>query len=367
MLSKCKGAVVMKLNPHIVIIGGGLIGLSCADALLAAGAKVTILELTAETGLGASQFNSAMIHASQANPWMSVMKRRDASASVYQLAVRSRELLQAKRKMLKCDDFARAPGTVQLFDDRVSYDLACTGYEYLQLLHYDYSGPWCFGKRALTFPQDESGDAHHYCQLLLKDLLDKGCVVSCGAQSELVLRRNRCVGVRLTSTKEYIACDGVIIAIGAKSTDYLKAYDVRLPVFPVQGHALLFDRPPGLTAPEIPIMHWNSHSALTVFEDHIRLSGTVGVTEPSELHSIWEKVMPDFIRALGAPKKEWSANRPMSKHGRPFIAPTEIPGLWVNSGHGHMGWSLCAASGELMAEMILNGREAAEFSLAESG
>ena len=53
---------------------------------------------------------------------------------------------------------------------------------------------------------------------------------------------------------------------------------------------------------------------------------------------------------LGQPiSPAWRGERPVSRSGKPFIGRSRIPGLWLNTGHGHMGWTLCAGSGELMA------------------
>ena len=131
----------------------------------------------------------------------------------------------------------------------------------------------------------------------------------------------------------------------------------------MKGHALSFERPKTMALPDIPIMHWDSRSALTVFENEVRLSGTIGENEPEALMEIWMEIAPDILNALAEPVVKWSADRPASKLGRPIIDQTSISNLWVNSGHGHMGWSLCAASGELMADMILKGHAAAEFEL----
>ena len=54
----------------------------------------------------------------------------------------------------------------------------------------------------------------------------------------------------------------------------------------------------------------------------------------------------------------------MSPLGRPYISATSIPNLWVNTGHGHMGWTLCAGSGELLAELLIDGVQDRRFAFA---
>ena len=96
-----------------------------------------------------------------------------------------------------------------------------------------------------------------------------------------------------------------------------------------------------------------SHSALSFYEDHIRLSGTVGAKSAKALLSTWGEISPELMKALGDPIRVWEGQRPMSALGRPFIGRTAIPRLWVNCGHGHMGWTLSAGSGEVLAEMVM--------------
>jgi D-amino-acid dehydrogenase len=68
------------------------------------------------------------------------------------------------------------------------------------------------------------------------------------------------------------------------------------------------------------------------------------------------------MQALPRPDRVWSGDRPVSLLGRPIISESPIKGLWVNSGHGHMGWTLSMASGELIAQMIFDGQSAPAFS-----
>ena len=109
------------------------------------------------------------------------------------------------------------------------------------------------------------------------------------------------------------------------------------------------------------IMHAITRSALTVFDGHVRLSGTVDEADPVALLEIWEEIAPELIQRLGDPIQNWSGERPVSASGFPIIGPTPIDGLWVNSGHGHMGWTLCAGSGAYLTDQITGARKGTEF------
>lgn len=338
----------MKNTPHIAIIGGGLIGLSTADSLIARDVRVTVFEKGAETGHGAGRYNSGMIHPSQVKPWL-----YDADLEMIRDLLRwaniSRDLLMQRREMLECEDLGRSSGTLQIFDNPDAKQKALNFYTESGVPCREYSGDWTFGCYGLEFPEDQSGNAHHYCLKLRKDLERRGCEFRTNSPAA-VEQQGGIISVK--TPKSVKAFDHVIVAAGAASADVLKPLGYDLPVSPLRGHALVFDRP-DTSLPECPVMHAASHSALTVFDDHVRLSGTVNKEQPKSLLNIWTDISPALVKALGDPVVEWSADRPWSEIGRPVIGSTNVPNLWVNSGHGHMGWSLCAWSGEHLAEMIL--------------
>lgn len=336
----------MGRTPHILVIGAGLVGLSSADALRARGAKVTIIDANDGPALGASFSNSGMIHPSQSTPWL----RGDfdaAARAVLCLARRSKTLLLPRLKSLGLAGAMRAPGCLQLFSNEGSGQKAADRYRALGIeVSVAPKGPATFGRFGLLFPGDRSANAYEYCRALEKDLRVRGAQIIYGIKD-------------IPEAGQVF--DHVVIAAGTGSAAAARGYGFDLPVKPVRGHALNFALP-GAQLPQTPIMDFDSHSALTVFEDHLRLSGTVGEEAPERLIDIWRDIAPELVATLGNVTSRWSQDRPMSALGRPFITQLK-PGLWVNSGHGHMGWTLSAGSGELIAQMILEGRKDSRFNL----
>jgi len=335
----------------IAVIGGGLIGLSTADSLIHRGAKVTLYERNAAIGNGAGRYNSGMIHPSQAAPWFYDDKNLQLTRTLRRWANESRELLMRRRKILECEDISRSSGTIQIFENQQLVQSAQNFYQNIGVPSREYRGKWAFGYHALEFPDDESGNAFHYCQKLGADLERRGCDIRKSAPAR-VIKQAQTLCIKAGSQSQQF--DRVVVAAGAASSMILDTLGVDLPVSPMRGHALVFNRPKCIL-PDIPIMHAKSHSALTVFDDHVRLSGTVGENEPQALIKVWEEVAPEIVESLGVPLFEWSADRPYSEIGRPIIGPTSVPHLWVNSGHGHMGWSLCTWSGDMLARMMMAG------------
>ena len=111
-------------------------------------------------------------------------------------------------------------------------------------------------------------------------------------------------------------------------------------------------------------MDTESRSAMTVFQDRVRISGGWGVEDPALLVKHWRDIAPALMMRLGSPRSTWTGVRPVSPVGRPYISGTSIPNLWVNTGHGHMGWTLCAGSGELMSALILTDQKDSRFAFS---
>jgi len=345
------------VQPHILIIGAGLIGLSTADHLIARGAKVTLIEARSGAGRGTSFANSAMIHPSQARPWSfkGESHLEDAAFQVtYDLAVKSKLLLQERLPELGFDierpisgcykiypDMSRARHAQHLYAEdgimsRVVMDVKAT-----------------LGHTVLYFENDMWANAYDYCTALTADLHDRGATFIYDALKTRMRRNDEGIAVELDG--HIFKADHVIICAGPQ-------IDISLFLKKVRGFAVNFDRP-DLDLPPAPMMDAQTHSAMTIFEDHIRFSGTVGQDSVRPLLKRWFELAPDIMGALKPATQIWSGFRPMAKAGRPYIGSTSIKGLWVNTGHGHMGWTLSAGSGELITRMILDGEVDERFAL----
>ena len=76
---------------------------------------------------------------------------------------------------------------------------------------------------------------------------------------------------------------------------------------------------------------------------------------PRQLDRLTKSVYPNLAQTMDGCKREpWTGFRPMSADGLPYIGTTSCKGLWVNTGHGHLGWTLATGSAELLANLILD-------------
>lgn len=349
----------------IIIIGAGLMGLCTADAAAARGASVTIIDARPGPCEGTSFSNSGMIHPSQAQSWVpgqSASNDLDAARVTVALAERSKTILleQSERFGLP----TRPAGCLQLHSDMDITRAAQTAYDAIGVRSDIVIDPIdSFGLPASFFPNDTSGDAHAFGQALAADLERRGVQFIYGSR-DLDFRQID-EGFTLRVSGQVLTTTHLVLAAATHTVDLLARLQIRMQLNPVAGAAADFALPGERDDfPSCPVMDAQSRSALTVFEDRVRISGGWGLEHPEALLERWRDIAPALMLRLGQPFRIWTGIRPVSPVGRPYISGTSIPNLWVNTGHGHMGWTLCSGSGELLAEMILEGREDRRFSFS---
>jgi len=352
-------------------------GLSTADSLSRKGARVTVVDTRNGPGQGTSFSNSGMLHPSQAMPWFPVSNIRGAQTHVMRaildLALESKSLVLENIQRLGLNQSASRRGCFKMYENLENMKFAQDSYIKTGInceIVTGTSRP--FGRPSLYFPQDGFGDAYRYCRALEKSLTTpslsrsqqdrRGTVrfIYGVKNTRLIMRGDNVRGV--TFDQNEIKADHVVIAAGAKSPEIARQLGIRLPITAIRGFAVNFMRP-NIVLPMAPVMHAASHSALSQFSDHIRLSGTVNASDETVLIDAWRKISPTLIKALGPPKRVWHGDRPVSQDGTPYIGRTAIPRLWVNAGHGHMGWTLSAGSGNLLAKMLIEGYSDTRFSV----
>lgn len=363
-------ALAVSDKQDIIIIGAGLMGLCSADALCARGAHVQVFDARPGPCEGTSFSNSGMIHPSQAMCWEPsphqsadlARAQLDAARVTARLGERSKTLLLDRMKSL--DLPIRSSGCVQIHTDVDAARAAQTEYNEIGIkANILMNEQDTFGRAACQFPGDSSGDARAFGCALAADLDARSVSFTYDAQDLDIRTSGRRFFVR--TSKGQSSADHLIIAAGIYSVHCLARLGVRLQLNPVAGAAADFELPEDRgDLPTCPVMDAQSRSALTVFEDRLRISGGWGLDDPAPLIARWKEIAPDLMLRLGQPRSTWSGLRPVSPVGRPYISGTSVPNLWVNTGHGHMGWTLCAGSGELLAGLVYGDHEDRRFAFS---
>jgi D-amino-acid dehydrogenase len=151
-----------------------------------------------------------------------------------------------------------------------------------------------------------------------------------------------------------------VIAGGSYSTMLLEPLGIQLPVRPAKGYSVTFELPSSEQSLRIPVVDDVLHAVVVPLEGAIRVAGTAEFAaydltlrrqRIENLLKLLGQILPQsrFDPAAATP---WCGLRPMSVDGVPIIGPTALPNLFLNTGHGHLGWTMAAGSGRLLADMI---------------
>jgi D-amino-acid dehydrogenase len=216
---------------------------------------------------------------------------------------------------------------------------------------------------ALHYPDDEGGDAHRFCAELARVCADRGVVLRTGAVVGLD-KGTRTTAPVVRVGGERIPCDAVVLAAGPQSEALARPLGLRLPIRPVKGYSLTFTPPPGEPVPRVPVIDDEGHAAVVpVGNNRLRAVGTAEFAgydmsiDPKRLDLLKRlvaKLYPRLTSGLNGPDAQtWAGLRPMCSDGLPLLGPTRVPGLWLCTGHGHLGWTLAAGSGDLVAAAVL--------------
>ena len=157
----------------------------------------------------------------------------------------------------------------------------------------------------------------------------------------------------------------IVVCAGSWSPTLLKELNIKIPVKPVKGYSLTYNTAGLENTPNLSVIDESIHIAITPYKNRIRIAGTaefVGFNDEvhpkriTYLNSKLNEVYPSlFSKVQGDEDAEvWFGFRPMSADGLPFIGETKIEGLYLNTGHGHLGWTLAMGSANLLADQMTN-------------
>jgi D-amino-acid dehydrogenase len=217
---------------------------------------------------------------------------------------------------------------------------------------------------ALLLPNDETGDCFKFTQTLAQMCVDRGVTFKYGVAIEQLHGHGDTVaGVRTAAGEE--KADAYVVALGSFSPLLTRSLGLDLPIYPVKGYSLTVPIADASCAPESTIMDDAYKVALTRLGDRIRVAGTAevggydSVLRESRLATI-RHVVNDVFPGGGdmANVSYWTGMRPMTPDGTPIVGGTRYKNLYINSGHGTLGWTMSAGSGALLADLISNRKPA---------
>jgi D-amino-acid dehydrogenase len=214
---------------------------------------------------------------------------------------------------------------------------------------------------AVFYPDDESGDAHLFCRAMARTIGELGGEFRYGAAvSSIDVRGGKVRGVRLAD--EILDAETVVVAAGVSSPALVGRLGVDLAIKPVKGYSMTYEVATDTPMPRVPVIDDAYHAAVTPLGSRLRVAGTaefagrnltLDQTRVGNLSRFFADLYPELADARTlATGKPWAGLRPVAADGRPYIGPAAVEGLWVNSGHGHLGWTMAAGSARLLVDLM---------------
>jgi D-amino-acid dehydrogenase len=215
---------------------------------------------------------------------------------------------------------------------------------------------------ALHAASDASGSCHAFAAALCARLEGEGLQTMWGASVlGLIEQGGRVTGV--WTDKGGVEADAVVVALGPEAAPFLEQHGVRLPVYPVKGYSLHVEGAKGNAGPRIDGVDKDAGIAWRRQGDEIRLTTgavfaghdrSVDPAAIARLKSFGNRLFPGNAAAMET-GQAWAGFRPMTPKGLPVVREQQ-PGLWLNIGHGHMGWTMAHATARILADEMA-GRE----------
>lgn len=208
------------------------------------------------------------------------------------------------------------------------------------------------------YPGDESGDCHLFT-LKLAQLAEKS-----GVRFQLQTRINRLettgeqvTGV-ITDSGEFTA-DAYVVACGSYSPLLLHPLGIKLPVYPLKGYSITIPVTNPSAAPSGTLSDETYKVVITRLGDRLRAAGTAelagyNLSLPKSRCATLEYVVRDLFPDAGdfARAEYWTGLRPMTPDNPPVIGATPFRNLFLNTGHGTLGWTMNCGSGKVLADLV---------------
>lgn len=399
---------------RVIVLGSGVVGVACAYYLACDGHEVSVVDRQAAPGMETSFANAGQVSPGASAPWAAPgipMKALRWLAMRYRplvlwplldrrlygwlarllancteeaflrnrsrmlaLAQYSRDQLDALRTATGIAYDERTGGTLELFRTQAQLDAAGRDAGLLDRFHIAYEmldAAGCVAREpglaqsahrlagGLRLPGDETGDAHLFTRRLADICAGKGVTFRFGA----AVARLRAEGGRLDAVEladgELLRADATVVAAGSFTPALLRPLGIEVPVYPVKGYSLTAAVADPAMAPVSTVMDETYKVAITRLGDRVRIGGTAelagfdlrlrGPRRATLEHSVRDL----FPRGCDPGRASfWTGLRPMTPDGTPVVGATAIKGLFVDTGHGTLGWTMACGSGRFLADLI---------------
>jgi D-amino-acid dehydrogenase len=402
---------------RVLVLGSGVVGTASAYYLARAGFEVVVVDRQYGVALETSYANAGQVSPGYASPWaapgipLKAMKwllqrhaplaikltasldqylwmaqmLRNCTAARYavnkermvRLAEYSRDCLDELRAETGIAYEGRQLGTTQLFRSQAQVDAAAKDIAVLEQAGVPFELLDRAGiarvepalakvadklAGALRLPNDQTGDCFLFTSRLAEMARGLGVEFRFGQSIErLESDGERVTGVWIDGQLE--RADHYVLALGSYSPQLLKPLGIKAPVYPLKGYSLTVPITDAAMAPTSTILDETYKVAITRFDDRIRVGGMAEIAghdlslNPRRRETL-EMITADLYPQGGdlARAEFWTGLRPATPDGTPIVGATRYRNLFLNTGHGTLGWTMACGSGRLLADLMASRR-----------
>ncbi len=402
---------------RVLVLGAGVIGISTAWYLSKLGHEVTVVDRREGAGLETSFANGGQISVCHAEPWanpeaplkiLQWLPRDDAPllfrlrmdphqwswglqflveclpsrtraniGEIVKLSLYSRASLQSLRAETGIQYDQLEMGILHYYTEQEEFDRAVKAASIMRRFGLDrevesiYQAiriePALEAARskivgATYTSSDESGDAHLFTVRLAELAAKQGCKFEYGKTIEaLETAGGKIDGVRVSGA--VMKADAYVLALGSYSPLLTRPIGLDLPVYPAKGYSASVPIADSSKAPRVSLTDDGAKIVVTRLGDRMRIAGTAELSGYStELNTVRCEALTKRCAEMfpGAGHYDqatyWTGLRPSTPSNVPLIGKTRFPNLYLNTGHGTLGWTMAAGSGRALAD-IISGRQ----------
>lgn len=397
----------------VLVLGSGVIGVTSAWYLSEAGHEVTVVDRQPAPAMETSFANAGEISPGYASPWAApgipakamrwlfmrhaplVLRPQPDLAMMRWLVAMLRNCTAEryainKRRMVRIAEFSRdrlidlraatgiayderMQGTLQLFREEKQLDgmakdiavLAADGvpFEVLDRAGCITAEPGLANSATpiaggLRLPNDETGDCFKFTNALAKLASARGVtfVHDCTIK-RLTSEAGRITGV--VTDRGVMTADAYVVATGPHSPRIVASLGLSVPVYPVKGYSITVPIAEPARAPVSTLLDESYKVAITRLGDRIRVGGMAEISGynnslPEPRRATLEHSVGSLFPGAGdlSSASYWSGLRPMTPDSTPIIGATRYPNLFLNTGHGTLGWTMACGSGHVIADIV---------------
>jgi D-amino-acid dehydrogenase len=398
---------------RIVVLGGGVVGVTTAYQLQRDGHEVVVVERNPEVASGASFGNAGMIAPGHSFVWSSprapiilakslmlkdqalrfrlsadprlyawtwgflkectATKARRNTLLKHRLAAYSQQVLEGVVADETIDYDRNTRGILYFYRNQKALD---GGVEHMRLLESDGQTIKVLSRDqvvalepnlaharekiagAILCPTDETGDCAKFTRALAARIVERGGAIMTGATVSGFVTDGDRVTQALTD-RGPIAGDAFVLALGAESPILASKLGLRLPIYPIKGYSLTIPIGVARSPPAIACLDEHNLVAISRFRDRLRVTATAEFAgydashKPSDfafMKRVTQELFPDGAEYDRA--EMWAGLRPMTPTNLPLIGRRRMKNLILNCGHGHIGWTMSHGSARITADLI---------------